>query len=335
MRRAFLIVLVLGIVAAVAVREVRLHRKTPLELAYVGMQGATIWNSTAEVRAAVANLSYGEPVQIFQRDGDHALVQTKAGARGWVSSNSLLSSALWHAAALLDENTESMSVQARGQTRARSNLHIRPGRQWEVISSAPGGTAVEMFARRATANAGQQSRPGSSSASSNLEDWWLVRANVKDAAQVSGWVLGRLMSLDLPEPLPEYQSSEHINIVAWFEINRAVDSTGAVKAEYLVMGTRDGEGRPCDFTLIRVFTWSPKRHRYETGFIERGLCGSLPVEVAPATRPGGKAHFNFGNVGLKGRENRQYEMTLTAVRRIDSGTGESRKGRKRSGKARE
>ena len=335
MRRAFLIVLVLGVIAAVAVREVRLHRKPPIELAYVGLQGTTIWNSTAEVRAAVANLSYGEPVQIFQRDGDHALVQTKTGVRGWVSSDSLMSSALWHGAALLNKETEAMRVQARGHTRARSNIHIRPGRQWEVISSAPGGTAVEMFARQATANVERQARAGSSSDSSNLEDWYLVRANVNNATGISGWVLGRLISLDLPEPLPEYQSSEHINIVAWFEINRAVDSTGAVKQEYLVMGTRDGEGRPCDFTLIRVFTWSPKRHRYETGFIERGLCGSLPVQVAPATTPGGRAHFTFSNVGLKGQENRQYEMTLTTVHRIDSGAGETRKGRKRSGKAKE
>jgi len=335
MRRAFLIVLVLGIMAVVVVREVRLHRKPPLELAYVGMQGATIWNSTAEVRAAVANLSYGEPVRIFQRDGDHALVQTKAGVRGWVLSDSLLSSALWHAAALLNEGTEGMSVQARGETRARSNVHIRPGRQWEVIWSAPGGTAVDMFARQATPNIERESRPGSPPDSSSLDDWYLVRTNVKNAAEVSGWVLGRLIRLDLPEPLPEFQSSEHINIVAWFEINRAVDSTGVVKPEYLVMGTRDGEGRPCDFTLIRVFTWSPKRHRYETGFIERGLCGGLPVQVAPATAPGGKAHFNFSNVSLKGQENRQYEMTLTTVRRIASGAGETSKGRKRSGKAKE
>jgi hypothetical protein len=335
MRRAFLVVLVLGILAAVLVREVRLHRKPAIELAYVGLQGASIWNSTAEVRAAVANLSYGETVQIFQRDGDHALVQTKTGVRGWVSSDLLMSSALWHGAALLNKETEAMPVQARGRTRARSNLHIRPGRQWEVISSAPGGTAVEMFARQATANVERQPRAGSSSDSSNLEDWWLVRANVKSAAQVSGWVLGRFISLNLPEPLPEYQSSEHIDIVAWFEINRAVDSTGAVKPEYLVMGTRDGEGRPCDFTLIRVFTWSPKRHRYETGFIERGLCGSLPVQVVPATTPGGKARFNFSNVGLKGQENRQYEMTLTTVHRINSGAAETSKGKKRSGKAKE
>ena len=335
MRRAFLIVLVLGIIAVLVVREVRQRRKPPLELAYVGLQGATIWNSTAEVRAAVANLSYGDPVQIFQRDGDHALIQTKTGVRGWVSSDSLLSSGLWHAAALLSQETESMPVQARGHTRARSNLHIRPGRQWEVISSAPGGTAVEIFARQAIANVERQARAGASSDSSNLEDWCLVRANVKNAAEISGWVLGRLVGLDLPGPLPEYQSSEQINIVAWFEINRAVDSTGVVKPEYLVMGTRDGEGRPCDFTLIRVFTWSPARHRYETAFIERGLCGSLPVQVAPATTPGGKAHFTFRNVSLKGQENRQYEMRLTTVRRIDSDAREKRKGSGRSGKVKE
>ncbi|MGH9710253.1 MAG: hypothetical protein ACRD37_06890 [Candidatus Acidiferrales bacterium] len=329
MRRAFLIVLVLGIIVALVVREVRLHRKPPLEMAYVGAQGATIWNSTAEVRLAVASLSYGEPVQIFQRDGDQALIGTKAGVRGWVSSASLQSTALWHAAVLLNEELESMPVQARGQTRSRSNLHIRPGRQWEVISSAPGGTPVEMFARQAAANLQKQSRSGAASQSLNLEDWWLVRADVKNASPISGWVLGRFLNLDLPEPLPEYQSSEHITIVAWFEINHAVDSTGAAKPEYLVMGPRDGEGRPCDFTLFRVYTWSPRRHLYDTAFIERGLCGSLPVAATPAATPGGNAHFSFSNVGLKGRENRQYQMTLTTVHRIDARTSDARKGRKR------
>ncbi|HEV2617206.1 MAG TPA: SH3 domain-containing protein [Candidatus Acidoferrales bacterium] len=332
MRRAFLIILVLGIITAFVVREVRLHSKPPLEAAYVAAQSAPIWDSTAEVRTAVANLSYGEPVQIFQRDGGYALVRTSTGLRGWVDSGSLLSTAVWRAASLLNKTTESMAVQARGHTRARSNLHIRAGRQWEVISAAPGDTRVEMFARQAAANV-ESPRPGPSPDSSNLEDWWLVRANVRNATQISGWVLGRFVGLDLPEPLPEYQSSEHINIVAWFVINHAVDSTGAAKPEYLVAGTRDGEGRPCDFTLIRVFTWSAHRHRYETAFMERGLCGSLPVQVTPATAPGSEAHFTFNNVDLKGREERRYEMTVTTVRRVDSSA--VRTERKRSRKARE
>ncbi|HKV27227.1 MAG TPA: SH3 domain-containing protein [Candidatus Acidoferrales bacterium] len=335
MRRAFLIILVLGIIAALVVREVRLHRKAPLERAYVGAQGVTVWNSTAEVRAAVASLSYGEPVQIFQRDGDRVLIRTNTGVRGWVASDLLLSTALWRAGSLLNEDTESMSVQARGHTRARSNLHIRPGRQWEVISSAPADTPVEMFARQATANPQRQSPQDPVSSSPNSEDWWLVRAHVKNEAQISGWVLGRFVSLDLPEPLPEYQSSEHISIVAWFEINHAMDSTGTVKPEYLVVGTRDGEGRPCDFTLFRVYTWSPRRHRYDTAFIERGLCGSLPVRTTQAVRPGDEAHFEFNNIGVKGRENRQYKMTLTTVRRINSGMGNVRKRIKRPGKAKE
>lgn len=328
MRRAFLVVLVLGIIAAVAVREVRLHRRLPLETAYVGAQGATLWNGTAEVRTSIATLSYGESVQVFQRDGDHVLVSTKAGVRGWISAGSLLSVALWHAALLLNEKTGSMAVQGRGHTRARSNLHMRPGRQWEVIVAAPGNTPVEMFERQTVANSKRQNRAGSVSGPS-LEDWWLVRANVRNAADVSGWMLGRFASHDLPGPLPEYESSEGISIVAWFEINRAVDSTGLVKPEYLVMGTREMEGRPCDFTLIRVYTWSPVRHRYETAFMERGLCGSLPVETTPAATPGGEARFGFRNAGLKSQENREYEMKLTTIRRIDASGRGGRKEKRR------
>lgn len=328
MRRAFLLIVIIGIVLAIAVREIGLHRKIPLETAYVGTRGATVWNSTAEVRGSVAKLPYGQPVQIFQRDGSHVLINAVPAIHGWVRSKDLLSPALWQAALQLDKTTKNMEVQARGHTYVRSNLHMRPGLQWEVISTAPGGTPVDVFERKPVENIESQLHRSAASAP-NIDDWWLVRASVKNAGSISGWLLARFVKLDLPEPLPRYQSSEDITIVAWFEINRAVDSTGAVMPEYLVMGTRDGEGRPCDFSLIRVYTWSPVRHHYATAFVERGLCGSLPVETTPAATPGGAAYFSFANIGLNGRENREYEMKLTSVRRIDAGANAARKGKRR------
>lgn len=325
MRRTVLIIIVLGVIAALAIREVHLHRKPPLERAYVSASDVSVWNSTAEVRAPVATLSYGEAVQVLERAGDQVLIGGAAGVRGWISSRLLMTVAVWREASQLDKTAKSMPVQARGHTRVRSNVHTLPGRQWPVILEAPGDTSVDMLERRAVPNL---ERRGSRSSAPNLEDWWLVRANVKNLGEVSGWLLSRSVDLDLPEPLAEYESSEDITIVAWFEINRSVDSTGAVQPEYLVMGTRQGEGRPCDFTLIRVYTWSPVRHLYETAFMERGLCGSLPVKVAPAAAPGGKAYFGFRNIGLQGWENRQYEMKLTTVRRIDAGASAARKAKK-------
>ncbi|MFZ0640790.1 MAG: hypothetical protein WA020_00905 [Candidatus Acidiferrales bacterium] len=316
MRRAFIVSVIVGLALALAIREYRLHRRVPLEEAYIGGQGATVWNSTAQIRLPVANLAYGQPVQIYQRDADNVLVSTPAGVRGWVSSVSLMDPDIWRRVALLAETTKSMPVQAVGRTRARANLHTRPGRQSPVILEAPDDSPVIVLQHAEVAS---QRRPLDADAGppQNSEDWWLVRASVKDAGDVSGWVLGRLVSLDLPEPLPEYQSSEAMTIVAWFEINRVKDpSSNGYRPDYLVAGTRGPQGG-CDFTLTRVYTWSVKRHRYETAFLDSRLCGKLPVDVTPAKIPGGDAYFRFQNLGANGVENRAYDMKLTTVHRMD------------------
>jgi hypothetical protein len=319
MRRAFVVSLIVGLMIAFAVREYRLHRRVALEEAYIGGQGATVWNSTAQIRSPIANLAYGEPVQVYQRDADYVLIGTSTGVKGWVSSVSLMDPDIWRRIALLSEETKAMSVQAVGHTSARANIHTRPGREAPVILQAPGESPVMVLQHAIVAN---ESRPlaAASNPETSSDAWWLVRANVKDVGEVSGWVLDRLISLDLPEPLPEYQSSEAMSIVAWFEINRAEDpSSGGYRPEYLVAGTRGSQDRgPCDFTLARVYTWSSKRHQYETAFLDSRLCGKLPVDVTPAKSPGGDAYFRFQNVGSDGMESRTYSMMLTTVRRIGS-----------------
>jgi hypothetical protein len=324
-RRAFVVSVVVGLILALTIREYRLHRKIPLEEAYVGGQGATVWNSTAQIRSPVANLAYGQPVLIYQRDGDNVLVGTPSGIRGWVSSAFLMDPDIWRRVALLAETTKSMPPQAVGHTRARANLHTRPGRQAPIILEAPGDSPVTILQHAmVTTRQGLPLNVGAGSPQ-NSEDWWLVRANVKDVGNVSGWVLDRLVSLDLPEPLPEYQSSEAMTIVAWFEINRVEDpSQGGYRPEYLVAGMRDPQGA-CDFNLARVYTWSVKRHQYETAFLDSRLCGKLPVEVTPAKIPSGDAYFRFQNLGANGPEDRAYEMKLTTVRRIDVGASVARR----------
>jgi hypothetical protein len=317
MRRVFFVSLIVGLIAAFAIREYRLHRKPPLEEAYIGGQGATVWNSTAQIRSPIANLAYGQPVQVYQRDADYVLVGTSSGIRGWVSSVSLMDADLWRRVALLDATTRSMPVQAIGHTRARANIHTRPGRTSPIIIEAPGDSSLVVLQHAAT----HPQAPDADSGSLPIaDDWWLVRAYVKDIGTVSGWVLDRLVALDLPEPLPEYQSSEAYTVVAWFEINRAQDSlSGGYRPEYLVAGTRDSPDEvACDFTLARVYTWGTKRHRYETAFLDSRLCGKLPIDVIPAKSPGGDAYFRFQNVGSSGFENRAYDMKLTTVRRMDA-----------------
>lgn len=336
MRRAFIVSVLVGLLLAFGIREYRLHRKIPLEEAYIGSQGATLWNTTAQIRSPVASLPYGESVQVYQRDADYVLVGTQAGARGWVSSASLMDPDIWRRMALLSETTKPMPIQAVGHTSARTNIHTRPGRQAPVILQVPPNSPVVVLTH-AAADAQPSALAAGGNASGSPEDYWLVRADVKDVGSVSGWVLGRLVSLDLPEPLPEYQSSEAITIVAWFEINRAVDSqSNSPRPEYLVAGMRRLSARPqhqagCDFTVARVYTWSSKHRRYETAFLDSGLCGKLPIDVTPARVPEGEAQFRFQNLSGQGAENRVYDMKLTTVRRVDRSQDRNQRKTERKG----
>lgn len=336
MRRAFIVSVLVGLLLALGIREYRLHRKIPFEQAYIGSEGAILWDSTAQIRSPVANLPYGQSVQVYQRDADYVLVGTQAGVRGWVSSASLMDPDIWRRMALLAETTKSMAVQAVGHTNARTNIHTRPGRQSPVILQVPGDSPLVVL--RHSLVAAEPSQAAEDSSSGNSDDYWLVRADVKDIGNVSGWVLGRLVSLDLPEPLPEYQSSEAMKIVAWFEINRAIDVTsGSIRPEYLVAGIRDSRDRAehngeCDFTMARVYTWSSKHQRYETAFLDSTLCGKLPIDATPAGAPEGEAQFWFQNLSGHGAENRVYDMKLTTVRRVDvARTATQRKIRREKG----
>lgn len=314
-RRAIIVLILLAILVAYAIREARLHGKSALGEAFTGGQNVTVWTSPAPVRSPLISLAHGTQVQVIDRYGDYSEIRTAAGVQGWVQSRLLLASEVWHDAEALIEKTKIMPIQARGETRVRTNFHTAPGRTTPVLLEAPSGVPVLMLERKPEPLP-SQSTQGNDSAGTKMEDWWLVRAETKDAGEIAGWILGRFVKLDLPDALAGYASSEGYNVIAWYEINRAVDASGAVKPEYLVVGTRGGEGQACDFSLIRVYTWGVARNRYETAFIENNLCGSLPVEVTPAAAPGGAGYFRFRNAGASGIENREYGMKFTLVRRV-------------------
>ena len=130
------------------------------------------------------------------------------------------------------------------------------------------------------------------------------------------WILGRFVELDVPEPLPDYASSAAMRIVAWFDLNHVKDSTGQPKAQYLLLGTKGGEGQPCDFTSVRVYTWGVQRNRYETAFVDGGFCGKLPVALNQNTGSPGDVTFSFADLSGGKSATRTYKMHQTIVRRV-------------------
>jgi hypothetical protein len=177
----------------------------------------------------------------------------------------------------------------------------------EGLPSASGGPASDesSTAMASRASAGPVSGgPGVAQSEST--------SAVLTAPPIAGWVLARFIEPDLPGPVRDYASSSDLHVVAWFELNRVPDGSGGQAPQYLVAGSHGGEGQACDFTMLRVYTWSTARKRYETAYIESNLCGHLPVQVSsPPTGP----EFRFSETGQHAAD-RIYAMHQTVVRRV-------------------
>lgn len=329
------------------------HSEERGEEAFVGDRNVTIWTSLAQVREAAATLHYGERVEIMERQNDQARVRTAAGILGWTEQRSLMDSALWHRARDLADKARSMQVQARASTDKLTNMHIEPGRTsprtYQLRSGTPLqilGRAVADYARGGGDEGGAPGGAGATPAEARHEDWALVRTKEDPAGEIAGWVLRRFVKYEIPAELLDYSNQFHF--VAWFELNTVAAGEPAaapkspagreareapgppesvqaqqpadsgVRPQFLVAGIQGPDGQPCDFTLIRVYTWGAERRRYETAYVESKLCGSLPIRVQTAGAEGGNSAFAFTNQGRGGEEHREYVMHQTSVRRTDN-----------------
>ncbi len=326
----FIVLLVIGTILYFRFRAPR----APIGVAFAGNRDVTLWSTTAQVREPVATLKYGERLEILLRSQDQVQVRTTAKVVGWTEESDLLSPDVWEKARDLDARVAASSVEARGHTHAISNLHVEAGRDSPRIEQLSKSIPLELFARAVvdaptpTVQAGAQSAaPGEGvPAEAKKQDWWLVRAHLPDQTTVAGWILGRFVDLDVPAPLPDYASAAGMHIVAWFELYRVTDTSGAMKPQYLVVGSRGPEGQACDFTLLRVYTWDKQRERYETAYVESNLCGLLPVTLAQALAPHADVTFGFQESSGGGAEVRTYVMHQTVVRRVrESGSPTARR----------
>ncbi len=110
-----------------------------------------------------------------------------------------------------------------------------------------------------------------------MEDWYLVR----DPAGHVGWVLLRMVDLDVPLDVAQYAEGQRIT--GYFVLNTVEETQdGETKQvpQYLLLLNEPKDGLAWDYNQIRVFTRNRARHRYETAYRERNLEGYLPVEVS-------------------------------------------------------
>jgi SH3-like domain-containing protein len=133
-----------------------------------------------------------------------------------------------------------------------------------------------------------------------MDDWSLVR----NAKGESGWVLTRRLYMAIPDDVAQY--AEGHRITSYFPLGDVHDGD-QVKHNWL-WTTIAGGDHDYDFDSFRVFTWSLRRHRYETAYIQRNVEGYFPV----LARPPGFSVCVVNSAGARVR--RSYSFIVTTVR---------------------
>ena len=266
------------------------------EYAYVNAPQVNLRDRVAAVYNKVGIVKNGERVDVLEKSKRYVRVRTSRGEEGWVEQRYLVGQDTYDAFHQMASQNAATPIQARGVTRAETNLHVTPGRDTEHLYQMPETSKVEIL-KRATAEkpgaAPPPSKPGATEkdkpAGPPLEDWWLVREVVLTPAKPGtpapephvGWVLARMVDLDVPLEIAQYAESQRI--AAYFVLNQVDDTQDKVAkkvGQYLVEMTEPKDGQPYDYDQIRVFTWNPRRHHYETAYRERNLFGMFPTRVS-------------------------------------------------------
>jgi hypothetical protein len=246
-------------------------------------------------------------------------VKTEKNEIGWIPDRAVIDEKTHNAFVQLASQHENDPVVAVGTVRSDIYLHISPGRSTDRFYLLPGNEKVQMLVRASvskTPATTPASAPRALSANVKaptqvsverapaprpdekpalpaeqepapipMEDWWLVRDNQGRA----GWALGSRVDVDVPDDVAQYAEGQRI--VGAYVIAKVRDEQANTPnhevAEYVTALAPPKSGLPFDFDQIRVFTWSLKRHRYETAFRIHPIQGYLPVRISSQPANGG------------------------------------------------
>ena len=290
-----------------------------LEINYVSAPQANLRDRVAAVYNKVGFVKNGDRVEVLDHDRRFVKVRTASGLEGWMEQRYLVNQQVYDQLQKLLGDNQNDPVQAQGTARNDTNLHVEPGRDTEHLYQISNGEKVAVLKRAVAEKLGavMAGRPAVKGADKNqapqavLEDWWLVR----DSQGRVGWVLGRMIDLDVPLDIAQYAEGQRI--VAFFVLNEVPDGDKKVP-QYLTVLTEPKDGLPFDFNQIRVFTWNAKRHRYETAYRER-FEGVLPVTVSRENfdKEGTLPVFVVREKDENGNiRERKYKLNTPIVRRI-------------------
>lgn len=308
-----------------------------LEAAYVSAPQVALRDRVAAVYNKVGVVKNGERVEVLERSRNGRFVRVRAGAsEGWMEQRYLVTQQVFDGFQKLAAGHAATPVAAHALTRAELNMHLGPERDSEKLYQLEPGEKVELLERASSPKPSPPqamaalpsarpdaaaAKPGAGRAAAPagpvappplLEDWWLAR----DARGHAGWVLGRMVEVDIPLDVAQYAEGQRI--VASFVLNEVADGDKKIP-QYLMLLNEPKDGQPFDYNQARVFTWNPKRGHYETAYRERKLSGVLPVRVARETF-GKEGELPVFVLRIKdddgNAEQRKYKLNGVMVRRV-------------------
>ena len=311
--------LLLLLLAVLSLTACNRRRGRVLEINYVSAPQVNLRDRVAVVYNKAGLVKNGERVEVLDRDRTFVKVRSAGGAEGWMEKRYLVSEKVFNQIQKLTQDNQNDPAQGQGTTRVGTNLHVEPGRDADHLYQLASGEKVLLLKRStaekpgsAAAPARATSKPGENKPPTPvIEDWWLVR----DSQSRVGWVLARMVDLDVPLEVAQYAEGQRI--VAFFLLDEVQDADKKIP-QYLTILTEPRDGLPFDFNQIRVFTWNVKRHRYETAYRERSP-GVLPVTVAQENfeKEGTLPTFTIRVQEKDGSiSERKYKLNTPIVRRV-------------------
>jgi hypothetical protein len=149
---------------------------------------------------------------------------------------------------------------------------VRPERDPEIPTPAP--TPPQLLQKRL-----QLPEPTEAEKANVLEDWSLVRTHDGRV----GWALTRYLVMSIPDEVAQY--AEGHRITTYFSLGEVRDRDRDLVRHNWLWTTIKKRAESYQFDQVRVFTWSPRRHRYETAYRETGLRGYYPVQASRSPQP--------------------------------------------------
>lgn len=324
------------------------------EYVYVSAPQVALRDRVAAVYNKVGFVTNGDRVKVLERSSNKRFLRVHAddGKEGWIEQRYVVGEDVFSGFQRLARENDRATSQATAVTRRLVNLHLQPARDAEALYQLKDASKVELLKRATTPRAGlkalkaqqaaedkaeksgedkkdadeepappeklKNEKNKSATPGAQLEDWWLVRDQQKHV----GWLLGRMLDVDVPLEIAQYAEGQRI--VASFVLSEVTvpdaDSPGNQKKipQFAVLMTEPKDGLPFDFNQLRVFTWNTKRSRYETAFRDR-FEGELPFLVGKENfgKEGELPVFSVRAKDANGQPvERKYKMNGVIVRRI-------------------